>query len=338
MKKNIKITKYFLLFILLLTIFISNKNISYANNSSKKVILGGNTIGLKLDTGVFIAGKYQVEVHNKKVSPWKNSNIKEGDKILEYNGHHVSTNNDILEMLRNDHNEMATLKVERNGKIFSTTIDIVKTKNMSKSLGLYIKDRMIGIGTLTFIDDETNIFASLGHGIYENSVVIGAQNGNITTSSVESIKKSLPGEAGEKRASISNVILGSIYANKTTGVYGKISNIGMFDNKKIETAKQEDVKIGKAKILTVIEGNKIEAFDIKITSIALQHSIDVKGLKIEITDGRLLNVSGGIVQGMSGSPIIQDDKLVGAVSHVCLDNPKNGYGMHIEWMLKDALV
>lgn len=337
MKKNNKIIKSFLVLFLILMLSLTINFTSYATNRHKQVILGGNTIGLKLDTGVFIAGKYQVEVNDKKISPWKNSDIKEGDKVVAYNNHKISSNNDILELLRSDNNESVTLRLERNNKSITTSVDIVKTKNHSKSLGLYIKDKMIGIGTLTFIDEDTKAFASLGHGIYDNNIVIGTQRGNITTSSVESIKKSFPGEAGEKRASITNIVLGSIKANKITGVYGKINNIGMFNNQKIKTASQEEVKIGNAKILTVIEGNKIESFNIIITSIAIQTSLDVKGLKFEVTDERLLSVSGGIVQGMSGSPIVQNGKLVGAVSHVCIDNPKNGYGMHIEWMLQDAL-
>lgn len=336
MQKNNKIIKFFLLLVITFSLFLGFSSVSYAKTNHKSVILGGNSIGLRLDTGVYVAGKYQVEVDNKKISPWKNSDIKEGDKVLSYNGKKINSNNDILELLRNDLNETVTLTIERNNKIISTSVDIVRTKNKTKSLGLYIKDKMIGIGTLTFVDDESMTFASLGHGIYDSNVVIGTQNGNITTSNVDSIKKSLPGEAGEKRASISNIVLGTIKSNKITGVYGKVNNLNMFDKHKIEVADQKEVKTGKAKIMTVVDGNKIESFNIMITSVALQSSLDIKGIKFEVTDDRLLNISGGIVQGMSGSPIVQNGKLVGAVSHVCIDNPQNGYGMHIEWMLKDA--
>lgn len=334
MKKIFKIFKTMFFFLLLFSVFLTVNLETFAENN-KKVILGGNTIGLKIDTGVYVCGKYQVTTDNKKVSPWKSSDITCGDKIIAYNNIDISSNSDLLNILKNDNNESATLTLERNNHIFNTSIDIVKTNNESKSLGLYIKDKMIGIGTLTFIDPITNKYASLGHGIYENNKIIDTKSGDIRTSSIEGIKKSVPGMAGEKRASIGSTIYGTVSANKVTGIYGKMTNNKYLSNEKIQIASQSEVKIGNALIYTVVDKEKVESFDIKITSIALQSSSNIKGLKFEVIDDKLLNLTGGIVQGMSGSPIVQNGKLIGAVSHVCIDKPNIGYGIHIEWMLDD---
>lgn len=335
MKNKVKIFKNSI-FIIMFLIFTLTFQIKAFGKNEKQVILGGNSIGLKLDTGVYVAGKYQVQVENQKVSPWKSSDIEEGDKIIAYNSQKINSNQELLNLLKNDTNNVASLTIMRNKQIFTTTIDIVKTKNNSKSLGLYIKDKMVGIGTLTFINSSNNRYASLGHGIYDNNTILTLSTGDITLSSIESIKKSIPGVAGEKRASVGSTVIGTIECNKVSGIYGKITNSKILNNQTIAVAEQKEVKIGNAKIYTVIDGDKIESFDVKIVNVALQSSPDIKGIKFEVIDKRLLSLTGGIVQGMSGSPIVQNGKLIGAVSHVCIDNPSSGYGMHIEWMLNDA--
>lgn len=307
-----------------------------AASGNKKVILGGDTIGLKIDTGVMIAGKYSVQTANQKVSPWKNSDIEEGDKIIAYNDHKVSTNSELLHYLKIDSNNSVNLTIQRNNKQHTTKVDIVNTINNDKSLGLYIKDRILGIGTLTFIDQQTSHFASLGHGIYDDNISFGNIDGTINSSKIEGIKKSYPGEAGEKRAILTNKSFGIMVLNKKTGIYGKVTNRSMSNHQTIEVGKQEDVVMGPAQIYTVIQGEKIEAFNIKITGISVQESPNIKGLKYEVVDASLLEKTGGIVQGMSGSPIVQNNKLIGAVSHVSIENPKVGYGIHLEWMLEDC--
>ena len=332
----IKIKKIIIMtfFMLLLICGITLNNNIYAR-SEKKVILGGDTIGLRLNTGIYVAGLYQVETNNGKISPWKNSDIKEGDKIVKYDGNNISTNNELLNLLKQEDDNNVKLTLIRDKETINTNIDVVITKNNYKSIGLYIKDKIQGIGTLTFIDPNTSKFASLGHAIYDDNLVIGAQAGIISESSIEGIKKGISGEAGEKRATLSNVILGTISSNKVTGVYGKVKNEKLLDGKLIETASQNEVKKGPAKIYTVIKNNTIESFDIKITGVLLQESTNVKGIKFEVVDKELLDKTGGIIQGMSGSPIVQNNKLVGAVSHVSIEEPNIGYGVHIEWMLSD---
>ena len=331
MKKLNKILTFVVIVLALFGIFKIN---TYAN-SDKLVVLGGENIGIKLNTGVTVIGKYEVETEDGKLKPWRNSDIEINDIIISVNNLKVSDNSTLLNILSNVETKQVNLELLRNGKKITTNIDIIKNKTNQKSLGLYIKDKIMGVGTLTFIDKETNRFASLGHGIYHNNELYENNKGVILESNVESVKKAIPGDAGEIRSNLNNQVIGYISSNKNTGLYGK----GMTRRKNeelIEIATVDEVTIGKAQIVTTLTSNKKEKFDIEIIEVEKQTSIDIKGIKIKITDPKLLAITGGIVQGMSGSPIVQDGKLVGAVSHVVVDNPTIGYGIYAEWMLKDA--
>lgn len=269
-----------------------------------------------------------------KVSPWENSNILENDKIIAINNQSINSNQELLEILKENNNEIE-LTLERNKQIIKTKINIVITKDNEKSLGLYIKDKIIGIGTLTFIDPINKRFASLGHGIYEKDELVKTNDGLIVSSKIQSIKKAIPGVSGEKRASILNNNLGQIKLCSETGIYGKIKSVNNFKKDLITTSTQEEVKKGTAYFYTVINNQSIEKYKIEITDVSLQNESSAKGIKFKVVDTELIKETGGIVQGMSGSPIIQDGKLIGAVSHVNIENPLVGYGIHIEWMLKD---
>lgn len=325
MKKIIK-------FFTLITIFCAFLNITVKANDKDFVYLSGDSIGIKMETGVYVAGKYHVNTENGKVSPWKNSNIEVGDKILKIDNYKVETNNDLLKYLSNKNNNV-NLTLQRNDSIFNTNIEVIRNLNNEYTIGLYIRDKILGIGTMTFITKD-NYFASLGHGIYDNNVLLNSLNGTIYYSSVSSIKKAEPGIAGEKRASIDNISIGKILANDITGLYGKL-NVNN-DLKKIDIGNQYSIKTGAAQIYTSVDKNIVKAYDIDICECHIQNSSSIKGLKIKITDKELINKTGGIVQGMSGSPIVQNGHIIGAVSHVILDNPLYGYGMHIEWMLNEV--
>lgn len=301
------------------------------------VVPGGDTIGLHMDTGVYIAGKYQVETRDGKVSPWRKSEVREGDKIIKINNVQVKTNQNLLDALASINSNTVDLVIKRGDMTFRTTFDVAISRSGDKSLGLYIKDKVVGVGTLTFIDPKTNRFAALGHGIFDNKVNDQDVGGNILSSNVESIKKAAPGIPGEKRAMLDKMTIGNITKNKITGIYGNITNRSYTSNRKLlPVAMKNDVKVGKAEILTVIEDDKVEAFDIEIVEVKKQTAKSVKGIKIKVIDRDLLNKTGGIIQGMSGSPIIQNNQLVGAVSHVIVDSPQYGYGIFVEWMLLDC--
>ena len=225
------------------------------------------------------------------------------------------------------------MQIKRDNKYYETNIDVVKTVSNEPSIGLYIKDKMLGIGTLSFV--YNNKFASLGHGIYENNELINLNNGDLTYSNVLSVQKATFNKAGEKRATLSSDTIGKINKIKDTGVYGNFSK--SISKDKIKLANINEVKCDKADIYTVLNGNNVERFAVEIIETKNQDSIQSKGIKVKVTDSKLISETGGIVQGMSGSPIIQNGKLVGVISHVTLDNPTIGYAVYAKWMYDELL-
>ena len=318
-----------------LTLF-SFQNIVFASN--KEVILGGDSIGLKFNTGVIVSGKYDVETINGVVKPWENSNIMVGDKIIMVGNVKINTIDNLLSCLNILKNESLNLTLLRDNKIINTEVDVIRTINNEKTVGLYIKDSIVGIGTLTYIDSETSTFASLGHGIKDKEVKMEC-SGTLLKSNVKSIKKGTIGVPGEKRATISKNTIGSILSNTNTGVYGVVKDLTYFKNRqKIKLSTVSQAKLGSAKLYTVINDNIIKCFDVKVIDVNYQTKKDIKGIKIQITDKTLIEECGGIIQGMSGSPIVQDGYLIGAVSHVVVDNPEIGYAVHVSFMDEDRSI
>ena len=330
-----KISKIIVSFVFTFVILSAFRFNTKAETISNKVYVGGENIGIKLNTGIEVIGKYEVETEHGKVEPWKNSNIQKGDYIISIEGIKVENNQSLLNILSSCKKDRLKLLIERNDKRFETSIDVVISINNQKSLGLYIKDKLMGIGTLTFIDPNDNYFASLGHGIYHNDELYDVSNGVILSSTVNSIRKATPGNAGEKKATLDNKVVGTILDNKITGVYGKILKNNYQNKNLIEIGKKEEIKIGPATIVTTLTDNIPKEYQIEIIDLVEQDNTGIKGIKIRVTDERLIKETGGIVQGMSGSPILQNGKLIGAVSHVIVDNPNVGYGMYIEWMIED---
>lgn len=318
---------------LVFVVFLLPSASIYAQPSQIYVIPGGDSIGLQLNTGVYITGKYDVNTVNGDVSPWEKSDIEVGDKIIEVNGKVVNKIEELLEVIKSIDNEQdVLLKIKRQNQFILTTIKIVKAKNGKLSLGLYVKDEVMGVGTLTFINPKQKKYAALGHSVI-NEDLNGKNLGVITTSTIRGIRKSIPGIPGEKQAILSNNLIGSIEKNTNIGIFGSINNISDFSSEKpIRIAYPNEVVLGDAEIWTVINGTKKEKYKVKVVEVKKQNSPGIKGIKIQITDERLLNSTGGIIQGMSGSPIIQNDKLIGAISHVVVDSPEYGYGVYAMWM------
>ena len=322
-----------IIFFIIFLCFCLTISINIKANNDIYVMPGGESIGLKIETGVEIVGKYTVSTNDGKKNPWQKSNIEIGDYIEKVNDYNVENNESLLIILKQLDESSCVLTIKRNNKLIKTNIDIVKTVAKEPSIGLYVKDKMLGIGTLSFVYD--NKFASLGHGIYENNELININNGDLTYSNVVSIKKATLNQSGEKRATLASTKIGEIKTIKESGVYGVISQ--KINKNKVKIADIEDVKCDDAVIYTVINGNKVETFDIEIIETKYQNSINSKGIKIKVTDSALLNETGGIIQGMSGSPIIQNGELVGVVSHVTLDNPMIGYAVYAKWMYEDLI-
>jgi stage IV sporulation protein B len=332
--KRLLFVKIALILIFFATFLFTQPHLSLSA-TNYTLLPGGETIGIRLDTGVYVAGKYQVETQSGKMMPWKNSNIEPGDRIMVFDGKPVRSNQDLINYLQICERNSVELIIERNGVVHTTMIMVYTTTRQEKSIGLYIKDRILGIGTLTFIDPATKKFGALGHGVFDATISLGKVTGTVLSSSVESVKRAIPGTPGEKRAVLKKEEWGKFSLNSVTGLFGIMHQPSILSKKPMEVATQDEVHQGKAYFMTVIEGGRVEKFSLEIISVKRQEETDVKGIKVKITDEKLIEATGGIVQGMSGSPIIQDGKIVGAISHVTVDNPLVGYAIHIEWMLKE---
>ena len=302
------------------------------------VIPGGESIGLCLETGIYVTGKYEVETTGGDCSPWKKGDIKVGDKILEVNNITVKKIEDVQNIMTELTVECdLLLKLKRKNEIINTTCGVVKTTNNRWSLGIYVKDHVLGIGTITYIHTETNTFGALGHFVIEEELR-GNNIGYITHSAINGIRKSLPGMPGEKQATLNKEAIGNITNNTEVGIYGTLNKQNILNTlTKLKITAPNQVKVGPAEIWTVISDNTKERFSINIIEVKKQNYRGIKGIKIQITDEKLLQKTGGIIQGMSGSPIIQNNQLVGAVSHVLVDTPEYGYGVFAMWMIENNI-
>ncbi|WP_370875818.1 SpoIVB peptidase [Caldalkalibacillus uzonensis] len=310
-----------------------------------KVYPGGQSIGVQLQSvGPLIVGHHFIETDEGKVSPAEEANMRIGDMIVKINGQSIKTLDEIGKFVNRAGENGEALEVElvRGKETLNVNVKPVFDKReKTYRLGAYIRNSAAGVGTLTFIHPESGAYGALGHVITDvdtqKPIVVG--EGAILESNVNAIEKGVRGGPGEKLSQIhNNKVLGDVKKNTPFGIFGHMKGPiknGVIDEP-IPVALSEEVKKGPAQILTVVEGQKVELFDIEIVEIMEQKFPATKGLIIKVTDPDLLEKTGGIVQGMSGSPIIQDGKLVGAVTHVFVNDPTSGYGLFIEWMLNDA--
>lgn len=311
-----------------------------------RVIPGGQSIGVKVKSeGVLVVGHHLLRSTQSHLSPAEKADIRVGDYLTKINGLPIRQISDLAKAVEQagKRNQPLDITILRKGKELQVQMmPIFDEKERTYRLGLYVRDSAAGVGTLTFFDPNKQVYGALGHIITDQDTgqPIRVRQGKIMHSNVTSIQKGESGEPGEKRAIFfhEEKVLGNIFKNTPFGIFGKMPKLpeqGMY-NKPIPIGLIEQVKEGPAKILTVVEGQKVEAFDIEITHVIKQKFPATKGLIIKVTDPRLLKKTGGIIQGMSGSPILQNGKLIGAVTHVFVNDPSAGYGTFIEWMLQDA--
>lgn len=311
-----------------------------------RVMPGGQSIGVKLNTvGVLVVGHHQVQSEEGKVSPGETAGIKVGDIITEINGKTIDKMSDVGPFVQEsgESGKPMDIVLKRENEKIKTKLQPKKDKQENTfKLGLYIRDSAAGIGTMTFYHPQSKKYGALGHVIsdMDTKKPIVVEDGQIVRSTVTSIEKGANGDPGEKLARFSSdrQVIGNIKLNSPYGIFGELNNEiknGIMD-KPMPIALSHQVKEGPAKILTVVENDEVKLFDIEIVSTIPQKFPATKGMVIKVTDPKLLAKTGGIVQGMSGSPIIQDNKLIGAVTHVFVNDPTSGYGVHIEWMLNEA--
>lgn len=312
---------------LLLILLFPLNVIAYSNY----IIPGGNNIGIEVNNeGIIIIGFYKI--NNK----YNYNDLKIGDVIKKINDEDVITVDDMIRSIeKNVSNNKIKLTIERKGKEEIIDFELIKVDGVYKT-GLYVKDSISGIGTLTYIDPNTKIYGSLGHEIIESNSMksVEIRSGTIFESLVTSIDRSTRGNAGTKNAKFySNNIYGNITKNTVSGIYGTYKD-ELPNRELLEVGKPNDLKLGKAIFYTVVDGNKIESFEINITNI--NYDSNIKNISFEVSDKKLIDISGGIVQGMSGSPIIQNNKIFGAVTHVVVNKPTTGYGIFITTMLEEG--
>ncbi len=302
---------------------------------SKYIIPGGESIGIKINTeGLVVVGFYKV--NGEYIAK---NNFKIGDKIINVNGKKVNTIDELSNAV--SENEMSSLSVKvtikRNDREVDTYLKLIDEDGSYKT-GLYVKDSLVGLGTLSYIDPVTKIYGALGHEITMNETgnKVDVRDGNILYSKVTGIDKSRNGRVGSKNANIVfDRKIGTIQKNTDKGIYGLYTD-NLPNKDTYQIAEFSDIEKGDAYILTVTKDNKIEKYSINILDKYHSKKDTQKAFSFEITDKSLLNKTGGIVQGMSGSPIIQDDKIIGAVTNVLVDNVTLGYGISIITMLSEG--
>jgi len=302
-----------------------------------KVIPVGKAIGMKLYTdGVLVVG--MSEINGKK--PYENTGIQEGDRIIEINNEKVDSTDELIETVNKSNGKQIAVKYKRNEDIITTSIEPAKTDDDQYKLGLWVRDAAAGVGTMTFYEPSSGMFAALGHGItdIDTSDLIQIANGELVTTNILSIVKGEKGAPGEIRGTIENgVSFGNIYKNTKYGVYGNVLNksrLELNSAEEIEVALRNEIKTGKAQILCELQDGKIERYEIEIQKLFINNNEDNKSMVIKVTDKRLIEKTGGIIQGMSGAPIIQNGKFVGAVTHVLVNDPTIGYGVFADIMIK----
>lgn len=310
--------------------------------ASEELIIGGNSIGIEVQyDGVMISGTYSYKLANGELYDPLDSGIASGDILQEVNGIAIHNMSDLyteVSKYQNEENNLPIVVKRKEETLQLSLRTIYDRKQQNFKSGLYIKDKIIGVGTLTYYDPANQSFGALGHEILDSDMKELAEisSGSIYHSTVTSITKAQKNVAGEKNAAIDyEQVEGTIQKNTDIGIYGTYENMPE-EVMKLEWAEQSQVHTGAAQIYTVLQGDKIEAFDIEITKLHTQTEVSVKGIEFQIVDPSLLEQTNGIIQGMSGSPIIQDGKIIGAVTHVITSHPSDGYGVYIEWMLDQS--
>ena len=295
-----------------------------------KVYIGGENVGIEVKTdGVLVVGLYKINDN------FIQNSVNPGDYIIEVNGNKILSIDDFAREINNDEDkESIDIKIRRNNKYINTKIPLVNDNNEYKT-GLYVKDEISGIGTLSFIDPTNNNFFCLGHQISDQfDDIVDISSGSIYYSYIIDINRSSNGNVGEKEAITDDSNkYGTINKNTNKGIFGTYEKD--YSSKQIyEVASKDEVKLGEAKLLTVTKNEEIKEYSINIDSIDLNDSI--KNMMFTVTDQELIDNTGGIVQGMSGSPIVQNNKIIGVVTHVIINDTKRGYAIFTVNMLEEA--
>lgn len=325
---------------------MSSQETVYQEQPTRMLYPGGQAIGILLRTdGILVIGYSPVQVNQEEVYPAKEVGIQAGDMILRVNETQIIHDDELARLVDQlgKQGKEITLKIQRQNRTFNKTITPIYCEDTNTyRIGLFVRDNAGGVGTLTFVDPTTMQYGALGHMITnsETQRKLSILNGKLVAADIQGIKKGTVGTPGEKIGRfVSNDALGTISKNTSAGIFGTLSNRKILTEsiaqQPIPIATSNEIMLGSATIYTALDGSEVNEFAIEIEKI-IPSGRDGKNLVIRVTDSELLSRTGGIVQGMSGSPIIQDGKLIGAVTHVLVNDPSRGYGIFIENMLEAA--
>lgn len=319
------------------------KQVTVDTIEDAKVVPIGKIIGMKLYTnGVLIVGMSEIEnIHNEIINPSKSCDIQEGDTIVKVNDKEIENIENLKDVVNESKGENVLLTLVRNGTILTSNITPVQTEEEEYKLGLWVKDAATGVGTITYYEKNTGSFAALGHGIVDSDTdkLIDIDSGEIVTSDILSITKAEINHPGEIRGTIVNQkTIGEVSKNTQFGIYGRLDNLSSLNidtSKSLPVALRDEIQIGDAKVLCSLDGKTNKEYQIRIEKINKNNSYDNKSMLIRITDEELIKQTGGIVRGLSGSPILQNGKFVGAVTNVLVSNPEIGYAIFGDMMIKE---
>ena len=305
------------------------------------VIPVGEIVGIKLYTnGVMVVGMSSIEGEDGNIyKPYQELGIQEGDSITYINDTEITSTKELVEDVNKSLGQEIELTFNHKEETRKGKIKPVKNKDDLYKLGLWVRDSAAGVGTVTFYNEDTKCFAALGHAItdIDTGEILSTSSGEIDIAKILSIVKGKKEEPGRIEGTInSDFTIGSIYNNTKFGIFGVIKNpqnIKLDFNKKMKVASRNEIKLGEATCLSGIDG-EIKEYKLEITKIYQNNNYDNKSMLINITDENLIEKTGGIVQGMSGTPIIQNGKFVGAITHVLVNNPTVGYAVFGDLMLK----
>ena len=310
-------------------------------NTPKTVVPLGRAVGIKLfSDGVLVVGLSDLETQTGGKSPGQRCGLRAGDVITHINGQEVDTIEEVKSILKEDGDQPLTLRTSRSGKMLQMTTQAIQNSQGNYQLGVWLRDSMAGIGTMTFYDPESGTFAALGHGIndVDTAQIMPMETGSIMYASVSDVKKGASGTPGELHGTFDvEQDLGTLFSNTECGIYGKLTSEDFAEvGTPMEIALSCEVKTGPATIYSNVTGEDVQEFEVEITHVYPESAGETRNLMIHVTDPELLKKTGGIVQGMSGSPILQNGRIVGAVTHVLVNDPTRGYGIFIENMLEAA--
>lgn len=322
-------------FVLAFAMFITGVPVS-ASAESSTVILGGQPFGVKFyNDGVMVIELEEFFNGSHYVCPAKEGGLQVDDVIKKVNGIEIKTNEDLQEAATGCGGKGMSFIIERDGKELCKTVKPQANTVGTYLLGAWVRDSCAGIGTVTYYNPDDNYFAALGHGICDRDTgaMMPLGEAEIVGASISSVEKSSTGKAGSLNGYFTDKTLGTVTNNTINGIYGTIIDNSYLNGDKLEIAEFDEIQTGDAQLFTTINGERPESYDLKITSIRNDDPRNNENYVIKVTDKRLLDECGGIVQGMSGSPIVQNGKLIGAVTHVFLNNPEEGYGVAAQFMV-----